>query len=473
MGLKDNRGNPITASNRRTVDRYDAALELLHGYYGDPLGAIDQAIAEEPDFVMGHCFRAALMLMSSEGAAVPALRESVEAAERLAGRANDRERGHIAATRAWLDGDFERAVWLYGSVLTDHPRDGLALQVAHVGDFFLGQSRLLRDRPASVLPRWDEATPGYGFVLGMHAFGLEEMGEYARAEETGRRALALNARDPWSTHAVAHVMEMQGRQPEGIRWLEDSAGDWAPENGFAFHNWWHLALQYLDLGDHPRVLGLFDEGVRPRDSNVILEMVDASALLWRLTLRGIAVGDRWRALSDVWATRIDEGHYAFNDVHAMMAFVAGGCFPEAERLLANLERRAEGQGTNAMMAREVGVPIARALRAFGREDFDTCVRLLLPMRFVAHRFGGSHAQRDLIHLTLVEAALRARMAPLAEALSEERVQLKPSSPFNWALLSRARLVNINRRGADEARTRSTQAQHAAQSSLRSLARVAA
>ena len=100
-----------------------------------------------------------------------------------------------------------------------------------------------------MLPDWDEKVPGFGYVLGMHAFGLEEMGDYAQAEERGRRATSLMARDPWAIHAVAHVMEMQGRLSDGIAWLGDSTADWAEDNGFAFHNWWHLALFHLDRGE--------------------------------------------------------------------------------------------------------------------------------------------------------------------------------------------------------------------------------
>jgi hypothetical protein len=49
--------------------------------------------------------------------------------------------------------------------------------------------------------------------------------------------------------------------------------------------------------------------------------VDASSLLWRLELRGADVGDRWQALADDWTALADDGFYAFNDVHALMAFV--------------------------------------------------------------------------------------------------------------------------------------------------------
>lgn len=53
---------------------------------------------------------------------------------------------------------------------------------------------------------------------------------------------------------------------------------------------------------------------------------------------------------------------------------------------------------------------------------------------MAHRFGGSHAQRDLLDLTLIEAATRSGDKPLAAALAAERLALKPRSPLaqRWA-----------------------------------------
>jgi hypothetical protein len=54
----------------------------------------------------------------------------------------------------------------------------------------------------------------------------------------------------------------------------------------------------------------------------------------------------------------------------------------------------------------------------------------------AHRFGGSHAQRDLIDLTLLEAAMRDGQRALAQALVAERLDRKPHTPANRALLQR-------------------------------------
>ncbi|HEY0833084.1 MAG TPA: tetratricopeptide repeat protein, partial [Azospirillum sp.] len=333
MTLHDTRGLAVSTRNRTALDRYEAAVELLNGYYLDFIAVIDEALAEDPGFVMGHCFKAGVYATCNEAATQPELRRSVEAAEALSAGANDRERAHMAGARAWLEGDLERAAAVYGRIVQEHPHDILALQLAHQTDFYLGESRMLRDRVAQVLPHWDAGVPGFGYVLGMHAFGLEQTNLYGRAEEAGRRALSLNSRDPWAIHAVAHVMEMQGRMGEGVDWLEARRPEWADNNAFSYHNGWHLALYHLERGETGRVLALYDAHVRPNPASTALELVDAAAMLWRLHLRGVGVGDRWRDVADGWERAAADGAYAFNDAHAMMAFVADGRDAAADRAL--------------------------------------------------------------------------------------------------------------------------------------------
>jgi hypothetical protein len=435
MSSIDCRGVPCSTQNKSSLRYYETAVELSASYFVDPLAVIESALEEDPAFASGHCLRAALMVMAGDRSTLPMLSESVAAIEALGHRANDRERAHAGAARAWLQGDFALAIRRYGDVLLDYPHDLLALQVAHVGDFYLGASSLLRDRIAQVLPLWDLSIPGFHYVLGMYAFGLEETALYARAEDVGRRALEIQRRDAWAIHAVAHVMEMLGRLRDGIEWLTQRENDWSIDNGFAFHNWWHLALYWMDLGDSKRVLALYD--AKLGDGRAPLELIDASALLWRLHVRGVDVGPRWEALAERWAPVADQAFYTFNDVHALMAFVGARRFDLVASTLAALERSAAGSRTNAMMARDVGLPVGHALNAFGVGHYSECVDLLLPVRTHAYRFGGSHAQRDFIHLTLIEAALRAGRLRLARALIAERTQLKPASPFNWQLTARA------------------------------------
>lgn len=437
MSLIDSRGVPVSTHSREALEHYEKAVDLSAGYFLDPMSTIRVAIDADPDFAMGHCVQAALVVMSTDRSLVPMLAASIEAVEAAGSRVNERERAHAAAARKWLVGDFAGAVRAYGDIVLHYPRDLLALQVAHVGDFLLGSSTMLRDRIPHVLPYWHPDVPGYGYVLGMHAFGLEECGAYSQAEDVGHHALEMNARDPWAVHAVAHVMEMTGRVRDGIDWLTSREQHWAPDNGFAYHNWWHLALYHLDSGDAARVLDLYDRKIRPAASTVPLEMVDASALLWRLLLRRINEGTRWNELADAWESFADHAYYAFNDVHAVMSFVGAKRFDLARRTIASLARKSAGDDTNAMMSRDVGLPLARALLAFGTGRYQDAVELLLPIRTIANRFGGSHAQRDLIHLTLTEAALRANNVKLARALASERTHLKPTSPFNWQLTARA------------------------------------
>jgi len=238
-------------------------------------------------------------------------------------------------------------------------------------------------------------------------------------------------------HAVAHVMEMQGRIRDGMEFLSTRAPDWSVNNGLAYHNWWHLALHHLELAEHDRALEIFDTRIRPAETSVALEMLDASALLWRLTLRGVDVGARWKSLAASWQPVADDRFYAFNDAHAVMAFVGAADWSRVDTTIASLERAAQESGTNGMMSREVGLPLARGLAAFGRQDYDAVIEFLTPIRPRANLFGGSHAQRDLLQLTMLEAALRGGRGSLARALASERTEFKRTSPFNWRVMARA------------------------------------
>jgi hypothetical protein len=85
---------------------------------------------------------------------------------------------------------------------------------------------MLRDRIARALPAWGEGMPGWHALLGMHAFGLEECGDYDSAERQGRRSVELEPRDSWGWHAVAHVLEMRHAPGDGIAWLQPNSGTW-------------------------------------------------------------------------------------------------------------------------------------------------------------------------------------------------------------------------------------------------------
>ncbi len=436
--MNDARGVSVSGGSAKSLQIYEQALRALNVYRGDAVAIIDQALAGDPDFAMGHVLRAQVQVTMWERSVLPGVKSGVARLESLHGRMNDRERRHAHALKLWAAGDWEAHRAELDRLLAEYPRDLLALQVGHLADFFHADRDNLRGRVARSMPAWSRDDPGYGFLLGMQAFGLEECGAYGEAEENGRRAIELEADDCWAQHALAHVMEMQARQTEGIGFMEGRKAHWAQEdNGFAFHNWWHTALYNLDQGSVQRALEIYDQGVRPQPSEIRLMMLDAAALLWRMHLRRQDVGRRWEELADCFQQGDENGFYAFNDMHAMTALVAAGRAKAAAVLLKAVEASAAERSTNGQMAREAGLPIVRAIEAFGREKYAEAVDLLMPVRYRARILGGSHAQRDIVHRTLIEAALRAGDKPLARALASERVALKPHCPFSLELRARA------------------------------------
>jgi hypothetical protein len=166
-------------------------------------------------------------------------------------------------------------------------------------------------------------------------------------------------------------------------------------------------------------------------------MIDQSALLWRLALRGVDVGDRWQPLAERWAPHAAAGNYAFNDLHAMIAFASAGRADLAARLRDSQRAVLAGNGDNRAFTAKVGEPATRAVQQFVAGDYATVVTLLRPIRSYAHRFGGSHAQRDLIDLTLIEAALRGGDRSFAAALAAERAAMRPASPQAQRFVARA------------------------------------
>jgi hypothetical protein len=418
MTRKDSLGHDHSGADARSLDLYEQACHEFRCLVGDPLATAQRALTISPEFTMAHALVAWLMLLGTEPGGLAPARAALDSARALP--ADERESMHLQAIEHLVNGHWHAA----GAVLEDlsirWPRDALALQAGHQIDFFVGHSRMLRDRIARAAPSWHVGMPGYHAVLGMHAFGLEETGDYARAEAVGRRAVELEPKDSWAWHAVAHVMEMQNRRRDGVAWLGESSNTWSEGSFLAVHNWWHLALFHLGLEQIDEVMKIVDARVLGTASPIVLEMIDASAMLWRLRLRGIDVGDRWQALADRWAAVSQQSTYAFNDLHGMMAFVGAGRSDDAQRLLNAQEAALPAEGDNAMFLRDVGLDATRAVHAFGAGRYGEAVKRLRPLRSRAHRFGGSHAQRDVIDLTLIEAATRDGQALLAQALQHER-----------------------------------------------------
>ena len=382
------------------LEHYSAALRALQLGNADPLQHVRRALAQSPRFVPAWVLRASVLVYSRDP---QEHRQGMAAVARLEALAlEDNPRRHLQALRLGMKGDYRGARTEYDGILAGEPSDFVALWCSQILDYYLGEPQALRDRTARILATLTPSSPCYHAVLAMHAFGLEECGEYDVAEAAARRALELEPADQRALHALVHVFEMQGRPKAGLRAISTHARRATLSN----HLWWHAALFHLQAGRPDSALRVYERRMRLRD---LAELIDASSLLWRLQLAGVEVRDWFAGVAGRWEPNADDGYCSFNDLHAMMAFVAVRRWASAERVLAAMVRRlTRASGANYEMTRLVGLPAARALLAFGQGQFARAETLLRGLPPVAHRLGGSHAQRDVLQLTRAAAASAAR-----------------------------------------------------------------
>src|SRR5262249_41823299 len=159
------------------------------------------------------------------------------------------------------------------------------------------------------------------------------------------------------------------------------------------------------------------------------------ALLWRIHLEGTPVGERWQPLASAWGRILTPGFYPFNDMHAVMSFIGNGELDRAENLVRALDEvvaRPKTGSTGWAMTASILLSVCRSLVQFGRGEYDSVIANLLPIRTRVHRFGGSHAQRDAVERTLLEAAMRAGRLELASALVSERLSLRECNSYAWS-----------------------------------------
>ena len=427
----DVRGLPITVANDEALTAYEKAVAGYLAQKRDTMDQLDAALDADPEFVMAHCLKAYLLKMAFDPAFLSAARESLEAAKKAAGGATDREKRHVIAAGLLLDQKAVDALATLDGIAIDYPTDLMTLKLTQFFHFWRGDAANMRDVIGRALHAWDPGVPGYGFVLGLLSFGFEEGGDYGAAERVGREAVELNPEDSWAVHAVAHTIEMEGRHADGIQWLKRTEADWLGNNNFRFHLWWHRSLYHLERDEVDQVLELYDTGIRGEKTDFATDIANGSALLWRLALRGIDVGNRWEELGERAGTHVRDAVNTFFNTNYMMALLATDRREAAENLLTAMRQESARNDPLASHAVDAGVALSEALRAFHDGDYGAAVDFILPVRYDQHLFGGSHAQRDVFDQTLVVAAIRSGRESLARALITERETRRRQVPAAW------------------------------------------
>ncbi len=419
---KDAYGLEVSTSDRAAVDAYDRGVRALLGFGADTIECFRAAVAADPDFSLARAGLAVSLYLMEK---IPEGRAQMELATGVAASLPPRERRHVEALALWVAGRGNEALPLMKALLTEHPRDLLLMQRLYFIYFWQGRSAEMLELTESVRP----ALADDSYTLGYHAFALEENRRFDEALPLAERALTLNPKNAWAVHAVAHVLYERGENDRGIDALPPKIHPCDHLGYFRNHLLWHLALLHLAEGRYERVGKMFQSVFGDIPIAIGSDLQDAVSLAWRLDLFGHPDPKRWAHLGAAARGWLDMPLLLFHDLHVGMALASSGDWTSAELQLERLRGRGK-KSRNATLP-EVVVPLLEGLHAFARGEYAEAVGKIDPIEGRIVEVGGSHAQREVFHDTLLAATLRADLEDRASALLERRLAKRPNPGRYW------------------------------------------
>lgn len=421
--VMDAQGNRASFASDEAARAFDHMVEGFLKYRLDTPLRLKATLQLDPEAPLPVMMKAGFAMLAYKAAHVPAARAALDQARKLGG--NGREKMHLAALDAWAEGGQDRAIAIWERIIAEHPRDILAFRFHHFAAFWMGKAPAMLSAVEGIMPHWEGDVPGYGSVLACRAFANEEAGNLLIAEHAGREAIRRDPADLWAAHAVAHVLEMQGRRAEGIAWITGLTPHFAGGNNLMHHIFWHQAMFHLERREHAQVLHLYDTAFRNLESPVTqmqpdlyIDCQNAASMLFRLERQGVDVGARWEELAEKAEARIGDCLSAFTLPHWMMALCATGRFDAARLMLQALRNAARGNSLEASTLRDAALPVCEAMLLHAQGDAAGAVRAMRGAVPVMHRMGGSHAQQDVLEQFFLVAARDAGDVPAQRMLLE-------------------------------------------------------
>jgi tetratricopeptide (TPR) repeat protein len=409
-------GLAASTTSADALATYDRAVRGLLGWQADSLALFREAAAHDPGFALAHAGAAVCLFLEERFGET---KEATEAARAASAGQSERERSHVDALTLWTSGKVDDAVAAMRAHLQRFPRDVMVLQRLYYVYFWQGRFPEMLELTTAMVPHY----PGESFTLGLHAFALEEGDRCDEAVRTADAALALNPRDAWGVHALAHALYESADFDTGVTRLPPAIHPCRGLNWFRNHLLWHLALLHFARGNYGRAAQMSRAVFERAPSSIAGDLHDSISLLWRMELAGRPMGERWQPFTAIGRERVSRQGLHFHVAHIAMALAGGGDWPTAERHLGMVRERASKDRTG--LVGDVLVPLVEGLHAFAGGDYARTVARIEPLRPRIVELGGSRAQRDVFHDTLFEAAFRAGDAERASRFLAERIARRP------------------------------------------------
>ena len=417
---RDRLGLAIGTANDKAAASYGAGVDLHMS--GNPGGeeALRQAAAADPGFALAP---AALTMVLRDTGRRDEARETARLARSLAGGATRRERQHVEAIAALADGNGPGAFALMREHLAEFRRDALILLAADRYLFYSGGENR-QQRQLELLDAFAGDYDDDWWFPGQHGFALGECGHYGKAVDAARRSLALNPKNLWAAHTLAHVYADTKDDEEGAAFLGPWLGDFDPRAPMFGHTSWHLALFELGRGRHARAMEIYETAVRPAVCKHRSTLNNSASFLWRCMVYGYApTAEQWDELQPLARGVSGPAQGEWDGMNAALAFAGAG--NEAGKSgLADAVRKLGEDGKSTAV--EVGLPLIEGAWAFAREDYEGAIRSMAPAIGRIEGVGGSNAQQEVFWDALIEACLRTGRFAEAEAVQKSRLDPRPT-----------------------------------------------
>jgi tetratricopeptide (TPR) repeat protein len=430
--VTDIRDLALSGADASAAGRFDTIVNDIYYYRLGVQDRLDALLEDYPDFALAHVLKGYSLITEGTLDAHPKAEAHLKRAEEC--DANERERLHQAALRAWLEQDGNKRALAWEQILVDWPMDLLAFR-QHTGTlFWSGDKRHQAGVCTIAAAHWSPGMPGYGHFLSALSFAMAEVSRYGLAERAARDAMELEPQDLWALHGLAHVLEMQGRSAEGIATLNEAAKFLNDYNLFRGHLWWHLALFNFAHGRFDEALDLFDREIYPKPSGFYLDIQNGASLLARLEFQGVDVGtDRWARLAEGSMPNATQCTIWFTAMHHAMALTRAGKDDDLAATLSYLK----SSGAKLDQAAIASQLSQAAVDYYQGRERETLVRMLT-LRQRDGILGASYAQQDLYDQIMVMAAFKTGDWPRVRQLLSARLATRIWNPSTWnAFVARA------------------------------------
>ncbi|KAK6931161.1 hypothetical protein RJ641_002954 [Dillenia turbinata] len=425
----------------------DACISAINSYYeqvlsyGRKRSVILEALIHDEACVLANIL-AAHFHASSNPSRAPF---HLQAASSRLDQATVYERAVFNSIKSLISGnrDDDLAFELHFKLLKDFPRDLASLKRAQVLCFYIGRPDLSLDLVQQVLSKNQQEN----YMYGMLAFPLLELGRMTDAEKAARKAFQINKHDIWAQHNLCHVLHFECCFREAVEFMVECSSTWSLASSFMYtHNWWHVALCYLE-GHSPirKVLEIYDHCIwkeLDRDDAIVGEVyLNALGLLLRVSVRGemSLFEERLKILADRLTDQCTwylEWHL---DLLTLWALATTGRRGKADDLLEGLKSRYSKMVEKKQQRMKGGVLLAEALYEYGNGNYMKAVELLGPV-FDANdckAIGASDEQLDVFNEVWYILLLETGHATEAIEVLERSAKKREGIPFLWRLLERA------------------------------------